>query len=1355
VTCATEEETLRDAKEASATGAAVASCLYAVVAIVMLIQQPGAATYDTRAELTERPGSFLSGAFTLWHPESNFGEFQNQAYGYLFPQGTWFVLTDALGTPGWVSQRLWSALLLIIACEGARRVARVLGLGDIAALLAGVVFAFSPRLLGTVAVQTGESLPGAVMPWLVLVVLLHLQGRLSPVRAAVLSGAAVVCMGGVNAVETAACLPLAMILMAWGARRGLTTVRATVGWFAAVGAGGVWWALPLLVLARYAPPFYQYVESAQDTTALIGWSEAARGDSSWIAYLVAGDQPWWPAPFHLATDPVLIVVAAVIAAVGLAGLVLLDGGIGRPLMLATVLGLGFLTVAHGGVAGAPSADLVRGLLDGAFQIFRNVHKIDPVVRLPFAIGFGCAVAHGVQLLMDRAPRLQSAGELILLAPLLLVLVLGRPYLEGDARTPGWDAIPTPWQRASAYLAEHAPGGADGGRTLVVPGSRFAQQEWGWTLDEPLTILGEAPIVSRSQVPLIPGESIRYLSALDQLIATGRATDALAGELARAGITHVVLRRDLLRAQTGSPHPGASAVSLSRAGLDSVAGFGRMADGAAQVEVFEVPEQLPTLRATSLDDVVTVRGASESVLGVEGDGLVGPDVPTVLEGESGWDHEADVVTDNDQRRERAFGNNDESLSAVMTADEPWRVNRAVHDFPGGPGDPVVAEYAGLTSVTASSAQGYADNYGPVLVQAGPAAAIDGDIDTRWVSSLAGDPDEQWLRLDFDAPRAVHEVTVTPVADDPAIVPIRTLEVVAGSQRVRVEVNTSGAPAVVPLDGSDVDAVEIRVVAAATAARGARVGLREVAVDGLTPYRTLVLPDTIPESASWTFSTTPGRRACFVVLGAPDCNVARIRAPEEKSGLDRTFALDGPQQVTITGQVVARSTPEAAQLLDRVERRPPVTASSTYGQDPRVAPRFAYDGQPTTAWVSDDGDPYPTLTFRWKKPRTITGITVTAGEAAPVGAVVTARGRTQRVALTGDTAVALEPVETRKLLVRLEKAPGAGHVVVPEITLTGWNVTRFLDPTITTGAICGLGPELYLDGRQISTRVTGTMADVVNGSPLALEACNKRTGHGVEIDLDAGEHRLHAVPTAEFEVTDLVASEGPASSYAEQRAVRIDRWGSTRRTAVVAAGDASLLSVPENFNDGWVAEVDGEELTPVRVDGWQQGWILPEGEEATVELRYRPQTTYAVILPVGLVASGSLLAAALAIALVALVGRLRGRSADAPPAVVWPDADPPGRILSGVLVGAGLLLLGPVAVLGLVGGVAGSARVRLPLAGAGGVLIALSGLLDALGRPEALEGPADVAAALGVGLLAGLVLGLPRRRRAAPAGNGAPA
>ena len=58
----------------------------------------------------------------------------------------------------------------------------------------------------------------------------------------------------------------------------------------------------------------------------------------------------------------------------------------------------------------------------------------------------------------------------------------------------------------------------------------------------------------------------------------------------------------------------------------------------------------------------------------------------------------------------------------------------------------------------------------------------------------------------------------------------------------------------------------------------------------------------------------------------------------------------------------------------------------------------------------------------------------------------------------------------------------------------------------------------------------------------------------------------------------------------------------------------------------------------------------------------------------------------------------------------------------------------------------------MAAAGGGLIALSGLLDALGRPEAFETPADVVAALGVGLLAGLVLGRPRVRALRPEERG---
>ena len=591
----------------------------------MLIQQPGAATYDTRAELTERPGSFLSGAFTLWHPESNFGEFQNQAYGYLFPQGAWFVLTDAIGTPGWVSQRLWSALILIVACEGARRVARAIGLSNLPALLAGVVFAFSPRLLGTVAVQTGESLPGAVMPWLVLAVLLHLQGRLSAPRTAVLSGAAVVCMGGVNAVENGG------VPAAGDDPRRLGRDAGSSPACGSRSAGSRRWA-PAACGGRCpcwcSPATRRRSTSTSRARRTRPRSSAGpkrlgatpRGSPTWSRGTSRGGRR------HFTSRPTRSWSRSrpSSAALGLAGLALLDSAVKRPLMLAVVLGLGCLTVAHGGPAGAPAADVVRDLLDGALQIFRNVHKIDPMVRLPLAIGFGCAVARGAQLLVERAPRLRTGG-----APAAARAAAGgpgpRPPLPAGA-TPGRRAG-TSSRRTGSRPGPTWPSTRPAAPTAAgrwsSPGSRFAQHEWGWTLDEPLAILGDAPMVSRSQVPLIPGESIRYLSALDQLIATGRATEALAGELARAGITHVVLRRDLLRGLTGSPHPGA-ARGLAGARRSGAGGRVRRAAPTErpQVEVFEVPDRLPLLRATPVDDVVTVRGAAESVLAVEGGGLVG-------------------------------------------------------------------------------------------------------------------------------------------------------------------------------------------------------------------------------------------------------------------------------------------------------------------------------------------------------------------------------------------------------------------------------------------------------------------------------------------------------------------------------------------------------------------------------------------------------------------------------------------------------------------------------------------------------------------------------------------------------------
>ena len=86
-------------------------------------QSPGLISPDTKLDLTANPLRFLARAANLWNSDLPFGQAQNQAYGYLFPHGAFFLAGDVLGLPGWMTQRLWWALLLIVGFWGLLRVA--------------------------------------------------------------------------------------------------------------------------------------------------------------------------------------------------------------------------------------------------------------------------------------------------------------------------------------------------------------------------------------------------------------------------------------------------------------------------------------------------------------------------------------------------------------------------------------------------------------------------------------------------------------------------------------------------------------------------------------------------------------------------------------------------------------------------------------------------------------------------------------------------------------------------------------------------------------------------------------------------------------------------------------------------------------------------------------------------------------------------------------------------------------------------------------------------------------------------------------------------------------------------------
>jgi arabinofuranan 3-O-arabinosyltransferase len=79
--------------------------------------------------------------------------------------------------------------------------------------------------------------------------------------------------------------------------------------------------------------------------------------------------------------------------------------------------------------------------------------------------------------------------------------------------------------------------------------------------------------------------------------------------------------------------------------------------------------------------------------------------------------------------------------------------------------------------------------------------------------------------------------------------------------------------------------------------------------------------------------------------------------------------------------------------------------------------------------------------------------------------------------------------------------------------------------------------------------------------------------------------------------------------------------------VGPGAASLLATTRNYNRGWVATMGGIELPVQRVDGWAQGWRVPEGDGGVIEVRYAPERSYVIVLVGGLALSLSVLLLAL--------------------------------------------------------------------------------------------------------------------------------
>jgi arabinofuranan 3-O-arabinosyltransferase len=761
--------------------------------------------------------------------------------------------------------------------------------------------------------------------------------------------------------------------------------------------------------------------------------------------------------------------------------------------------------------------------------------------------------------------------------------------------------------------------------LLLPATGFGQYTWGRTVDEPMQALAEAPWAVRNQVPLGSEGNTRYMDAVYDSLADGRGSAGLADFLARGGYRFLLLRNDIAREPTGSPPLTVLRQALQGSpGIERVAQFGpevRMSDqrlvssvdaaaGGNALEIFEVKRAVPVVTAVNEADVPTVSGGPESLLPLLSQGLLKADQPAVLAGDAEGRTGQLLVTDGLRRKERNVGRVSDNLSQTMSAGEASRQGRVALDV--SPFQDVkhqtVAEYRGIRAVRASTSTAYADAAGAIDPANSPFAAVDGDGGSAWHSSSFTGPVGQWLQIDLDTPRSVGEVTLDLVDDLRVGWAVTRIRLTTDAGASEHDVPSGGGPHAYPVRPGLTGTVRVTVLGVAADRQDGNVGIKELSVPGMTAQRALRVPRD-QDAAKPGFSFTRGsqsRPACYRTDGTVRCDSSLSRFGEEVNGLTRLFRTSAAGKFAVNATVV----PSAGAKNPVTPEGLTVTGTTSLAGDVAASPLSAVDGDLGTSWVPDVTDLRPALTVAWKGKRTLSEFRIEGARGArtPVELEVRTDAGTEVVRVGSDGLVAIKPADTEKLELVVRESGGAGPAEIGELRVPALDGVLKPVPATTPFTVpCGSGPVVDIDGKKISSSVSGVLGDVMANRPLKAVLCDDDLATALE--LPAGDHVLTTSRSDSFVVQDVsVAHVELAKPVATHREVTIGAWDATERQVTVAPGARALLVVSENVNDGWTATLNGQVLEKVRVDGWQQAYVLPEGDGGVVALEFGPDARY---------------------------------------------------------------------------------------------------------------------------------------------------
>jgi arabinofuranan 3-O-arabinosyltransferase len=405
----------------------------------------------------------------------------------------------------------------------------------------------------------------------------------------------------------------------------------------------------------------------------------------------------------------------------------------------------------------------------------------------------------------------------------------------------------------------------------------------------------------------------------------------------------------------------------------------------------------------------------------------------------------------------------------------------------------------------------------------------------------------------------------------------------------------------------------------------VGLSEVAIPGVRVEPTTRLPTTVDDLYDGLSSV---ERARFRQTPM-DVLMTRERGGDgvdDEVDLRREFST--PSARDFDARAIARIDTSREDLLDRAEGvAARATSSSVFLDNPDLRASKAFDGDPTTGWLTGTALVGSSIQQRGPE-RDLSTISITQKAWTDDGPTNFIKAVDVYVDDVKVTTAALRRGRTTVAL-----AADGQTLRGRELRLV---VAADTDPTVPTSPVVS-----EIDGglpastaRAAGARRPCLDIATVDGEPLSMRlsdpARHEWVGCGSGLTLAAGTHEVTPVdPSITVDSLDLLGA--PASPLRPSPAPGL-RFTSTMGSKVDAtvgasiSGDPYVLVLGQAFDDRWRASVDGKDLgRPFLVDGYAMGWQVDDPGSHDVALEFGPQRQTdagAVVTGVGLLAVGAL-------------------------------------------------------------------------------------------------------------------------------------